>query len=94
MARIKKAWRIIIGLSIGAILLAAAAYLFVNGSPVKHNRHQPVAAVKTTTKIPAKHKPAVAANIAHIFIIMDENRPFDTIVGNPALPFINSLINQ
>ncbi len=94
MARIKKAWRVIIGLLIGAILLATAAYLFVNGSLVKHNRHQPTATVNTTAKQPAKHKPAVAANIAHIFIIMDENRPFDTIVGNPALPFINSLINQ
>lgn len=32
--------------------------------------------------------------LAHVFIIMDENKPFTNIVGNPSAPYINGLIKQ
>ena len=33
-----------------------------------------------------------ANNLAHVFIIMEENKPLSAILGNPAAPYINSLI--
>ena len=39
------------------------------------------------------HIPSGMPRLDHVFVIMMENHSAQQIVGNPAMPFINSLIN-
>ena len=40
---------------------------------------------------PSNHKVPV---VAHVFVLVEENHPYNSIIGNPAMPYTNSLAQQ
>jgi acid phosphatase len=44
--------------------------------------------------IPAFPRPVLASAQRHVLVIVEENQSYDAIIGNPDLPYINSLANQ
>ena len=52
-------------------------------------RHNPIAPDLATTAIQASRIPA----FSHIVVLVMENKEFDTIIGAPSAPYINSLAN-
>lgn len=49
---------------------------------------------KNNLKAPTQPTSVNSNVLAHVFIIVEENKPFSTIVNNPQAPYINSLISQ
>ncbi len=37
---------------------------------------------------------AQSAPVNQVFVVMEENTPFPTVIGNPTLPYMNSLARQ
>lgn len=75
---------------IAALLVGTVIYLFISGRAtapaiIPHNGNS---SVKVSVA------PNGVADIAHIFIIMDENKSAASIVGNNQAPYINSLIDK
>lgn len=90
----KRLYIIIVAIVAVSAVIAAAIHLTVqkpkSAVPAKSNQSQ-------AANQSASTKPAPASNnkqFAHIFIIMEENKPYNSIVGSSQAPHINSLIRQ
>jgi len=43
---------------------------------------------------PPSGSPAGVPVVAHVFVVIDENHGYDDVIGNPAMPYLNSLAGQ
>lgn len=76
---------------IAAVLIGGAFYLYFK----HHINGQTTHSTNSAVNLPQKGnvRPKQAPNtVAHIFLIVDENKPTGSIIGNPQAPYINSLI--
>ncbi len=73
------------------ILVIAIVFLVLKLSEKTIPSH-PLHQTKSTTKI-QKPKP-IAQTLSYIFMIVDENQPYNNLVGNSSAPYINYLIKN
>ena len=87
-----KRWRIILIVLFGFVLLTGASFILFQRYINNKDTHTSLA------KKPSSKLPTVSSEdktIAHVFIIMEENKPISLINGNAAnAPYINSLISK
>ena len=91
-----RVWKQVLLALIAIVLVGAAAYFLMGSSTAPGTTRNSIQAPASANKSTAGNNNAAAANktIAHIFIIVEENRVAGSVVGNPGAPYINSLINQ
>ena len=63
------------------------------GSAPSHPSASPSASSPAATSSPAA-RTSPPSGLAHIFLILEENKSYSEIVGNPTAPYINSLIRR
>ncbi len=90
--KVTKIWKEISLAIIAALLVGGASYLYISNHGSNKTIHQSTITESSINSKPTEKKTNSTA-ISHIFIIVDENKPSDTIVGNSQAPYINSLIN-
>jgi phosphatidylinositol-3-phosphatase len=73
-----------VGIFLGAIYLSGHKHRSINITSSPSNTTLPTQNI-TKTQTTA---------LTHIFIIVEENKPYQSVIGNPAAPYINSLASQ
>ena len=63
------------------------------GSAPSHPSASPRVSSPAATRIPAASA-SPSSGLVHIFLILEENKSYSEIVGNPAAPYINGLIKR
>jgi len=87
-----KTIKVVLIISIGLVLVLLAGYFLTKSEPKGISQ---VVSKPVTTHSKNTNKVSLASqDVAHIFIIMDENQPATNIVGNPQAPYLNSLIKS
>ncbi|HEV7185134.1 MAG TPA: alkaline phosphatase family protein [Leifsonia sp.] len=78
----------------GGVLLALAltACTASGPNPILSRTGSATAAGPSSTASPsATQTPAAVAGLQHVVVIVDENKPAQSVVGNPHAPYLNSL---
>jgi hypothetical protein len=70
-------------LALGVALVAAAC-----GGPVRHAAVRPGAPAATSTSLPAP------AGVAHVMLVVLENRERGAVIGDPGAPYLNGLARR
>ena len=82
-----------VGLSLVTMDYASHAFQFINPAKTlgsSFNKHQPATANSSV----ADSKEQAMPKYEHIFVIIEENKAYDQIIGNPNAPHINQLVKS
>ena len=88
----RKSW--LVAVSFILLTVAIVVALLINRSMTASSPTSIIAkSVPTRHSSPLKSA-QTSSQLAHIFVIMDENQPFSAIIGNSSAPYINSLAQR
>jgi phosphatidylinositol-3-phosphatase len=95
---VKRTTVIYLVVALAVIVAASLAYVVAprhrdSSAPQPSFSRSATAAGVTATGTPAAVRPR-PQRLVHIFLIVDENRSYSQIVGNPAAPYLNGLIRR
>lgn len=76
------------------VVVAAAAIVYFAYNPSTKTKNITINPKIHSSTVKKTNQTASNQHIQHIFLIVDENKPSSTIVGNTAAPYLNKLINQ